>query len=90
MEYVREKVAFDSSHRGYRFVATYLSEPRGKALIEIFEDDTLVRSMLWPDYKIWNIAAHAEDIVEGLEGDNNSGFQIAGSDGLGGNVFGGS
>lgn len=86
---VRDKVAFDHEHRGYRFVATYLTEPKGDALIEISKDGTVVRATLWPAYKIWNIAAHAHDIVDGLERGNGSGLQIAGEVGFGANVYAG-
>ncbi|GAH70872.1 unnamed protein product, partial [marine sediment metagenome] len=36
----------------------------------------------------WNIAAHASDIIESELNNNITGYRIAGSDGLGGNVFG--
>ena len=84
---VREKVAFDKEHRGYRFVATYLTEPKGDALIEISKDDRMVRETLWPAYKIWNIAAHADDIVDGLERDSSEGLYVAGEVGFGANVY---
>lgn len=84
----REKVAFDHEHRGYRFVATYLTEPKGEALIEISKGADLVRGFLFPAYKIWNIAAHADDIVDGLEQGNRDGLYEAGSLGpFGGNAY---
>ena len=64
---IRDKVAFDHVHRGFRFVATYLIKPKGEALIEIGKDGEPVKSVLWPAYKIWNIPAHADDIVTDLE-----------------------
>lgn len=84
---VKEKLAYMGNHRGYTFVATYLTEPKGEALIEIHKDKELVREFLFPAYKIFNIAAHVEDIVNGLEQDSDSGIYIAGSTGLGGNVY---
>uniref|UniRef100_A0A6M3J6V1 Uncharacterized protein n=1 Tax=viral metagenome TaxID=1070528 RepID=A0A6M3J6V1_9ZZZZ len=83
LDIVRDKVAFDQEHRGYRFVATYLSQPKGDALVEIFKDGTCIKDTLWPAYKIWNIAAHADDIVNDLE----AGLQEAGATGFGGNVY---
>jgi len=80
---VRDKVAFDHVHRGVRFVATYLSQPAGEALIEISKDGEPLKSVLWPAYKIWNIAAHADDIVADLE----AGLGDAGATGFGGNVY---
>jgi len=47
----------------------------------------MVRDFLFPSYKIWNIAAHADDIIDGLEQGNDKGLFIAGSDGLGGNLY---
>ena len=85
---VRDKIAFDHTHRGYRFLATYLVTPKSDALIEISKDGVMVRSTLWPAYKVWNISAHADDIVDGLEQGNSSGLYAAGSLGpFGGNVF---
>lgn len=82
-----EQVAYEGDKRGYKFKASYLKEPSGEALIEISKDGKIVREFLFPAYKIWNIAAHADDIVDGLEKENDSGLYIAGSDGLGGNLY---
>lgn len=82
---VREKVAFDGEPQpGWRFVATYLEPPHDQdALIEIFKNGDLIKSTLWPAYKIWNVAAHSDDIIRDLE----EGLSIAGSTGFGGNVY---
>ena len=82
-----EKVAYCGNVRGYVFKATYLEEPKSEALIEIFKDDVLVKEFLFPAYKIFNIAAHASDIVDSLEQGNEDGFYVAGSNGLGGNSY---
>jgi hypothetical protein len=82
-EIVRDKVAFDAEHRGFRFVATYLHEPKGDALIEISRDGEMLKSILWPAYKIWNIAAHADDIAADME----AGLSMAGEVGFGANVY---
>ena len=82
-----EMVAFEGEKRGYYFKATYLEEPKGEALIEISKDGKIVREFLFPAYKIYNISAHADDIIDGLEKESNEGLLIAGSTGLGGNVF---
>ena len=76
-----EKTAFEGKLRGYYLRATYLEEPKGEAVIEIFKDDIIVREFLFPAYKIWNIAAHADDIIDGLEQKSDSGLYIAGSTG---------
>ncbi len=84
---VIDKIAFEGDTRGYHFKATYLKEPKCDALVQITKDDKIIREFLFPAYKIWNIAAHADDIIDGLEQENDSGLFIAGSNGLGGNVF---
>jgi len=85
---IKEKVAFEVEKRGYYFKATYLTEPNGDALIEISKNNKMVKEFLFPAYKIWNISAHSDDIIDGLEQQNDSGLKIAGSDGLGGNCYG--
>ena len=82
-EPIRDKIAFELDARGFHFVATYLVEPNENALIEITKDGQMVKSLLWPAYKIWNIAAHADDIAQDLE----AGLREAGSTGFGGNVY---
>lgn len=85
-----ESVAFELDEQGYHFKGTYLKEPNGMALVEISKDGKMVREFLFPGYKIWNIAAHAYDIVDGLEQSSDSGLYMAGSNGLGGNAYQGS
>lgn len=84
---VIEKVAYSGIHHGYTFTATYLIEPKGEALIEIHKDRKLVKEFLFPAYKIYNIVAHADDIIDGFEENSDVGLRIAGSDGLGGNSY---
>lgn len=84
-----EKVAFEGEKRGYYFKATYLEEPKGEALIEISKAGKMVREFLFPAYKIYNISAHADDIIDGLEQESDSGLYEAGSNGLGGNAYAG-
>ena len=86
-EIIREEIAFEGEKRGYKFVATYLTQPSGDALIEITKNEKVVREFLFPAYKIWNIAAHADDIIDGLEQESDKGLFIAGSDGSGGNLY---
>lgn len=88
-EYTVDKVAFESKEdRGYKCKATYLKEPNGgDALIEIFKDGKPLRAFLFPAYKIWNIAAHFRDIVDGeLEG-SASGYKMAAWNGISGATF---
>ena len=49
--------------------------------------DTL-REFTYPGYKVWNLFAHANEIIDDLLGDDDgSGFRAAGSDLLGGCVM---
>ena len=82
-----DKIAFEGEMRGYHFKAMYLIDPKGDALVQIMKNGKMIKEFLFPAYKIWNIAAHAYDIIDGLEQGNDSGFFIAGSNGIGGNVF---
>lgn len=83
----KHKPIFDIKDRGFRVRAWYLKEKSSKvqsnALVKITKDNgKLYRRFRWPAYKIFNIAAHFEDIVDGeLEKTNDklSGYRIAGS-----------
>jgi hypothetical protein len=80
-----EKVAFESEKpdRGYTVKASYLKPPNsGDALVEIFKDGAKLRDFLFPAYKIWNIAAHFSDIVDGEIENNTSGYEMAASTGF--------
>ena len=87
-EYKIEKVAFESKEpdRGYTVKASYLIEPSSEALVEIHKDGQLDRKFLFPAYKIWNIAAHFSDIVDGEIEKSSHGYAMAASDGLGGHA----
>jgi hypothetical protein len=80
MDCVIEKVAFESEvpERGFTVKASYLSEPKGDALVEIFQNGEPYKRFLFPAYKIWNISAHFSDIVDSEIEGNNAGYDIAG------------
>lgn len=84
---VKEEIAYKGKHRGYVFTATYLTKPKGEALIEIEKDGKIIKEFLFPAYKIFNIVEHIDDIVDGLEKNSDIGLRIAGSNGLGGNSY---
>jgi len=73
--------------RGFVFKAFDLGDGKGDALIEIERDGKVIKSFQFPAYKVWNIPAHADDIIQSELAKNADGYYIAGSDGLGGNVF---
>ena len=75
--------------RGFVFRTYTLNDHKGNGLIEVERDGKIIRSFKFPAYKVWNIAAHADDIIKSELSHNTRGYLMAGSYGLGGNVFGG-
>ncbi len=73
--------------RGFVFTAYELPESKGDALIEVHRDGKPFRNFKFPAYKVWNIPAHADDIIRSELAKDVDGYLIAGSNGLGGNVF---
>jgi len=68
---------------GYNIEAWYLKQPNdGNALIHIFKDGKILRSFLFPAYKIYNLQAHFEDIVEGEKHNTLDGYEAAVWDGI--------
>lgn len=84
-----DKIAFKSKepNRGFTMTATYLIEPKGDALIEIFREGKLHREFLFPSYKIYNLAAHWDDIIDGELKNNLSGYKAASWNGIDGAVI---
>jgi hypothetical protein len=83
----KEKLAFErnENYKGYNIKAWYLKEPNnGNALIEIFKDGKIIREFNFPAYKIYNLAAHFEDIVESEIAQNTKGYEEAAWDGISG------
>ena len=85
-----EKVTFegpDTPDRGYTVRTSYLKEPHtADALVEILKEGEVVRSFLFPAYKIWNIAAHFDAIVDSEVEKNAAGYEAAAWDGISGAV----
>lgn len=64
-----ESVAYDTKSkplRGFSVRASYLKNSQ-QALIEISKGDKVVKSFEYPAYRIWNIAAHFDEYIDGLE-----------------------
>ena len=85
---------YNIDDRGFNVRAWYLKDSKklktnGDALVEIRYDNKLIREFLYPAYKIYNIAAHFGDIVDGELSKSNKerGYIVAGSTGLGGCVM---
>jgi len=72
--------------RGFVFKA-WETDQKGSALIQVERNNKVVRSFPFPAYKVWNIPAHSNDIIESELSKDVDGYLVAGSDGLGGNVL---
>ena len=86
----QENPEFDITDRGFNVKCWYVKdtlESKGDALIEIRKNSNLIKEFLYPAYKIWNIAAHFSDIVDSEIAQNQEGYKIAGSTGLGGCIM---
>jgi hypothetical protein len=83
VEHEVESVAFErkTDYRGYSVKAFYLKDSQD-ALVEITKGGKSHRSFLFPAYKIWNIAAHFEDIVDGEEAGHDGGYRMASWNGI--------
>lgn len=81
----QEAPEFDINYRGFNAKAWYLKNTettKGAALIEISHKGEIIRSFIFPAYKIWNIAAHFRDIVDGELENSDKGYRIATRTGL--------
>lgn len=83
----REEPEFDIDDRDFNVKAWYLKDTdaaKGHALILISYKGKMVREFFMAAYKIWNIAAHFKDIVDGelSKDDKDRGYRIALSTGL--------
>jgi hypothetical protein len=81
---------FNIDDRGFNLKAWYLKNTeteKGDALIRITKKDGSFKEMIYPAYKIYNIAAHFDDIITSEINGDSKGYLIAGSTGLGGFVL---
>lgn len=84
----KEKLAFEQKDRNFKIKVWYLEEPNdGNALVQLFYGRKMIRKMLYPGYKIWNLSAHFSDIVDGELENSDRGYQIAGATGFGGTIM---
>ena len=86
-ELTNEKLAFtlDNDYKGFN-IRAYWGDGCD-ARIELIRDGKIYKEFSYPAYKIFNLAAHFDEIVDGELENSNSGYAIAGSDGLGGVVM---
>jgi hypothetical protein len=80
-----EKIAFETEYKGFKAVGYWGEGAVGRVVVT--RDGNPFKEFAYPAYKIFNIAAHWQDIVEGeLEG-SDEGYFAAGTDLLGGCVM---
>lgn len=82
-----EKSAFKESYKGFTVQMFWGDGPDARGVITRDEDGKQLQQFTYPAYKIFNIQAHWSDIVEGELNNSDSGWLMAGSDGLGGGVM---
>ena len=81
---------FNITYRDFNVKAWYLKDTateQGDALFRITKSDGSFKEAFYPAYKIYNIAAHVEEIIDSEINGDMTGYLIAGSDGLGGCVL---
>jgi hypothetical protein len=79
-----DKLAFESRdpRDGFTLHVYWLTKPKGDALVEIRKDEQPYRRFLYPAYKVFNLSAHWEDIVQSEIQGNLAGYDLAGWDGF--------
>jgi len=92
LDKLKEELAFDVSKDGFNMKVWYLKDCaelniRGESLVKLYHNGRLIRQFLYPSYKIYNLCAHFDDIVESELANSIDGYIIAGSTGLGGYVL---
>jgi hypothetical protein len=71
--------------RGFRVRAWRLEDTeteKGDALVTIERDGSPLREFIYPAYRIYNIAAHFSDIVDGEIKNSSKGYEMANWNGL--------
>jgi len=90
MREIDGKELFSIDDRGFNIKAWYLKDTeteQGDALIRITRKDGLFKEAVYPAYKIYNIAAHSDDIITSEINGDQRGYLIAGLTGLGGYIM---
>ena len=92
MKRKKEKLVFSINERGFSARAWYLENietSKGDALVVVKYGRKTIRQFIFPAYKIWNIPAHFDDIIDGelSKDDKERGYRIAASTGLEGLII---
>lgn len=61
----KQKLIFERlvAYKGYNIKAWDICGNKTETLIEIFKDNKVIRTFTYPSYKIYNLQAHFEDII---------------------------
>ena len=83
-----DKEVFKHEDRDFTIQAWHLKKSekfKGDSWVEVKYQDKIIRQFLFPAYKVWNIAAHAGDIVDSelSKDDKERGYRIAAWNGIG-------
>lgn len=80
------KIIFEGpkdTDRGYTIRALDIGE-KADYFIEVMKDGSVVRSFMFPAYKVYNLQAHFSDIVDSEIEKNAHGYNMASSTGFDG------
>lgn len=83
----RMRIIFEGpkdTDRGYTIRASETEPVSQDYLVEIMKEREIVRSFLFPAYKVYNLLAHFSDIVDSEIEKNSHGYNLAASNGFGG------
>lgn len=64
-------------YRGFTCRAKDKDDGSGNAIVEVLFEKNVVRSFEWPTYKVWNILAHFNEIVDSEIAKNADGYRLA-------------
>lgn len=60
----RIQIAFQKIYKKFKIEAYYTDDKDGNAEVIIYHDEKKYQSTMYPSYKVYNLAAHFEDIVD--------------------------
>ena len=75
-----EKQAFDVQHKGFKAAGYWGAGADGRVVVS--KDGETIKEFEYPAYKIFNIAAHWHDIIDGELEDHGDSWLLAGWSGF--------
>lgn len=80
-----EKQAFKVEHKGFTAEGFWGDGADGRVVVT--KDGAIVKEFTYPAYKIFNVAAHWRDIIDGELAETGDGWLLAGWSGFGAYVL---